>query len=346
MEAEIRNTLPRDEVQLILDNIGLPASGINLAFSDASTVGAGDGDILIALNPEKHGSTREYMRKLRAVLNQKFPQETFFFTAANMTTQILNFGLPAPIDVQVVGRDLVNNYKVTQKMLKRIQAIPGVVDARIHQEIAYPTLNVNVDRDKAQQLGLTQRDVATSMLVSLSGSYQTAPNQWLDLRNGVNYSVTVQTPQYKIDSIDAMQRTPVTPASGSGNTQLLSNLASVQRGVSTAVVNHYNVQPVFDIFCDADLRDLGSVARAVQKVIDDESKGLPKGSWSVMRGQVDHHAELVPPAGYRYRLRSDLRLPVNGRKLPVVARSLHHPHGAAAGIQRHPVDVIRDPDHL
>ena len=285
VEDEIRRTLPPDEIDLILDNIGLPNSGLSLASSDASTIGPSDGDILISLK-EGHGSTREYMRNLRAVLNEKFPQETFFFAAANMTNQILNFGLPAPIDVQVVGRDPVNNYKVTQKMLKRIQAIPGVVDARIHEEIAYPTLNVDVDRDKAEQFGLTQRDVASSMLISLSGSYQTAPNQWLDLRNGVNYSVTVQTPQYKIDSIDAMQRTPVTPAQANGQTQLLSSMAAVHRGISTAIVDHYNVQPVYDIFCDADLRDLGSVARAIQKVVDEESKGLPKGSWSIMRGQV------------------------------------------------------------
>ena len=145
---------------------------------------------------------------------------------------------------------------------------------------------MNVDRDKAQQFGLSQRDVASSMLISLSGSYQTAPNQWLNLQNGVNYSVTVQTPQYKIDSIDAMQRTPVTAIGGAGNTQLLSSVATVQRGVTTAIVDHYNVQPVYDIFCDADLRDLGGVARAIQKVIDEESKGLPKGSWSIMRGQV------------------------------------------------------------
>lgn len=287
VDAEIRRQIPPDEVELILDNIGLPASGINLAFSDSATIGNSDGDILIALNAEKHGSTRQYMRKLRRVLNEKFPQETFFFAAANMTNQILNFGLPSPIDVQVVGRDSVNNYKVVQKMLKRIQQIPGVVDARIHQQIAYPTLNVNIDRDKAQQFGLTQRDVASSMLISLSGSYQTAPNQWLNPQNGVNYSVTVQTPQYRIDSIDAMQRTPITPATGnSGNTQLLSNMATVERGVSTAIVNHYNVQPVYDIFCDADLRDLGSVARQIQRVMNEEAKGLPKGSSTIMRGQV------------------------------------------------------------
>jgi multidrug efflux pump subunit AcrB len=285
VEDEIRKTLPPGEIDLILDNIGLPSSGISLVFSDASTIGSGDGDILISLRAG-HASTRAYMRRLRDVLTKKFPQETFFFAAANMTNQILNFGLPAPIDVQVVGRDPVNNYRVAQKMLKRIAAIPGVVDARIHQQIAYPTLNVDVDRNKAQQFGMTQRDVASAMLVSLSGSYQTAPNQWLNLQNGVNYSVTVQTPQYRIDSIDAMQRTPVTPAGGSGNTQLLSSMATVRRGISTAIVNHYNVQPVYDIFCDVDLRDLGSVARAVQKVIDEESGGLPKGSWSIMRGQV------------------------------------------------------------
>jgi multidrug efflux pump subunit AcrB len=286
VEQEIRNTLPPGEIDLILDNIGLPSSGISLVFSDASTIGAGDGDILIALKEGNHGHTREYMRKLRADLNAKFPEETFFFAAANMTTQILNFGLPSPVDVQVVGRDSAGNYKVAQDILKRIQQIPGVVDARIHQQIAYPTLNVNVDRDKAQQFGLTQRDVASSMLVSLSGSYQTAPNQWLNPQNGVTYNVTVQTPQYKIDSIDAMQRTPVTAAGTAGNTQLLSNLATVQRGVTTAIVNHYNVQPVYDIFCDVDLRDLGSVARQIQKVIDSEQKSLPKGSWAVMRGQV------------------------------------------------------------
>jgi multidrug efflux pump subunit AcrB len=286
VDEVIRQTLPPGEIELILDNIGLPSSGISLVFSDASTIGAGDGDILIALRENHHGDTREYMRKLREVLNQKFPQETFFFAAANMTNQILNFGLPAPIDVQIVGRDTTHNYAVAQKMLKRIENIPGVVDARIHQQIAYPTLNVVVDRDKAQQFGFTQRDVASSMLISLSGSYQTAPNQWLNLQNGVSYSVTVQTPQYKIDSIDAMQRTPVTAAAGAGQTRLLSSMATVSRGVSTAIVNHYNVQPVYDIYCDTDLRDLGSVARAIQRVVDEESAGLPKGSWSIIRGQV------------------------------------------------------------
>ncbi len=283
VEAEIRRVIPAEDVTLILDNIGLPNSGINLAFSDSATIGPGDGDILISL--KEPGHTREYMRRLRRDLHEKFPQETFFFLAANMTTQILNFGLPSPIDVQVVGRTAEQNYAVAQKMLKRIQGISGVVDARIHQEIAHPELRVNVDRAKAEQLGLTQQNVASSMLISLSGSYQTAPNQWLNPQNGVNYSVTVQTPQYKVDSIDAMQRTPIT-ASGATNAQLLSNLASVERGVSTAIVNHYNVQPVYDIFADVDQRDLGGAAAEVRKVMDEEGKNLPRGSWTIMRGQV------------------------------------------------------------
>ncbi len=209
VDEEIRRILPADEVQLILDNIGLPVSGINLAFSDTASISTADGDILISLNPEKHGPTREYMRLLRERLTEKFPQETFFFAAANMTTQILNFGLPAPIDIQVVGRDAEANYDVAERLLERVRKVPGVVDAHIHQERSRPQFNVNVDRAKAQQLGLTQRDVAQSVLISLSGSYMAAPNQWLNPATGINYNVTVQTPQNSIPSLGAMQNTPV-----------------------------------------------------------------------------------------------------------------------------------------
>ena len=186
VEAEIRRIIPPDELQLILDNIGLPTGpgGVAMAFSDSASIGNSDGDILIALNPEKHGPTREYMRRIRKELNAKFPADTFFFTAADMTTQILNFGLPAPIDVQIVGRDAVGNYAVTQRLLAKIRAVPGVMDAHIQQEIDDPKFKINVDRAKAQQFGLTQRDVAQSMLVSLGGSYQTAPNQWVNPAKG------------------------------------------------------------------------------------------------------------------------------------------------------------------
>ena len=287
VEREIRSTIPKEELDTILDNIGLPPGGINLAFSDSSTIGNGDGEILVSLNQEKHGPTLEYERKLRALLHQKFPEETVFFQAANITNQILNFGLPAPIDVQVVGRDPIGNYKIAQQIEREMAGIPGAADVHIHQEVSYPEVRVNVDRSKADQLGLTQRDVANSMLISLSSSGQTAPNQWLNPVNGVNYQVAVQTPTYRIDSFDALQRTPISSSNGSGQTQLLSNLATLRRGVSTAVVNHYNVQPVYDIYANVDQRDLGGVAGETDKIIKNMTKKLPKGATLVMRGQVE-----------------------------------------------------------
>ena len=287
VEREVRNIIPKAELDTILDNIGLPPGGINLAFSDSSTIGNGDGEILISLNQEKHGPTLEYERKVRVMMRDKFPQETMFFQAANITNQILNFGLPAPIDVQVVGRDPVGNYKIAQQLEREMAAIPGAADVHIHQEVNYPEVRVNVDRSKSNQLGLTQRDVANSLLISLSSSGQVAPNQWLNPVNGVNYQVAVQTPTYRIDSFDAIQRTPISSLTGNGQTQLLSNLATLRRGVSTAVVNHYNVQPVYDIYANVDQRDLGGVADEVDKIIKNVSKKLPKGASLVMRGQVE-----------------------------------------------------------
>lgn len=293
IDEEIRHMIPQEEVQLIIDNIGLPVSGINLAFSDTASISSADGDILISLNPEKHGATREYMRQIRDRLTEKFPQETFFFAAANMTTQILNFGLPAPIDIQVVGRDAKQNYAVAERLLAKVRKVPGVADARIHQEVARPQFDVNVDRSKAQELGLTQRDVAQSMLISLSGSYQAAPNQWLDPATGINYQVTVQTPQSLIDSLDAIQGTPINGPqnvqTSLKDTHLLATLAKIGRSTSPTLISHYNVQPVFDIFCDVDRRDLGGVARDVQKILDEEtgSGKLPRGSWLILRGQAE-----------------------------------------------------------
>ena len=287
VEREVRNIIPKAELDTILDNIGLPPGGINLAFSDSSTIGNGDGEILISLNQEKHAPTLEYERKVRVMMHDKFPEETMFFQAANITNQILNFGLPAPIDVQVVGRDPIGNYKIAQQLEREMAAIPGAADVHIHQEVNYPEVRVNVDRSKSDQLGLTQRDVANSLLISLSSSGQVAPNQWLNPVNGVNYQVAVQTPTYRIDSFDALQRTPISSLTGNGQTQLLSNLATLRRGVSTAVVNHYNVQPVFDIYANVDQRDLGGVADQVDKIIKDVSKKLPKGATLVMRGQVE-----------------------------------------------------------
>ncbi len=287
VEDEIRRQIPSTELDTILDNIGLPNGGINLAFSDSATIGAGDGEILISLKEGNHRPTQEYIRKLRAALNKKFPYLTTFFQPANITNQILNFGLPAPIDVQVVGRNADANYRVVRELQRRISVIPGAVDVHVHQEVNYPEVQVNVDRIKADQAGLTQRDVANSLLISLSSSGQVSPNQWLNPVNGVNYQVAVQTPQYRVDSFDALDRTPISAGSGAGTTQLLSNLATMRRGNSVAIVNHYNVQPVFDVYANTDQRDLGGVASDIQKVVKDMTPKLPRGTFIDVRGQVE-----------------------------------------------------------
>ena len=284
VEDEVRKVIPAGELDTILDDIGLPGGGINLAFSDSSTIGVSDGEILISMK-ENHTPTQEVERRLRTRLRERFPELTFFFQAANITNQILNFGLPAPIDVQIVGRDPVGNYKAAEEIARKVSFIPGAVDVHVHQQVSYPEVRVNVDRSKAEELGLTQRDVANSMLISLSSSGQVAPNQWLNPVNGVNYQVAVQTPQIRIDSFDALQRTPISSSARGGQTQLLSNLATLSRGVSTAIVNHYNVQPVFDVFANVDQRDLGGVAADVRKIIDQTK--LSKGSYIEMRGQVE-----------------------------------------------------------
>ena len=283
VEKEIRAIIPVDQVQLILDNIGLPTGGINLAFSNSSTISNADGEILIALKPGKR-DTQKYMRLLRADLRQKFPDGTFFFTPANITNQILDFGLPAPIDLQVVGRGK-GNFALAQDLMRRVADIPGAVDVHIHQQVTYPTMQVNVDRSKARQVGLTQQDVAQSMLISLTGTGQTAPNEWLNPLNGVNYQIVVQTPIYRVNTLADLARTPVT--SPLGNTsQLLGNLASFKRDATPIIVDHYNIQPVFDIYADVDQRDLGGVSSEIRKIMDNAQKTLPVGTTLELRGEV------------------------------------------------------------
>jgi multidrug efflux pump subunit AcrB len=283
VEKEIRHVIPVEELKMIVDNIGLPNGGFNLAFSDSATTSDSDGDILISLDPGKR-HTQLYMRQLRAKLHQKFPDGTFFFTPANITNQILDFGLPAPIDLQLAGHGK-NNYQLAQKLLKQVEAIPGIADAHIHQQIALPTIDVNVDRLKSRQIGLTQQDIAQSLLISLSGTGQTAPNEWLNPQNGVNYQVVVQTPQYRIDTLQALARTPLT--SPAGNTsQLLGNVANFERDVTPVIINHYNIQPVYDIYADTDQRDLGGVASEIRKIMDKTYDSLPAGTTLALRGQV------------------------------------------------------------
>jgi multidrug efflux pump subunit AcrB len=283
IEKEIRKVIPPDQVKLILDNIGLPSGGINLAFSASAVISNSDGDILISLTPGKR-NTQLYMRELRTDLHQKFPTAIFFFTPANITNQILDFGLPAPIDLQVLGRGK-NNYELAQQLLKKVQAIPGIADAHIHQRVALPTIDVNVDRMKAQQIGLTQQNVAQSMLISLTGTGQTAPNEWLNYQTGVNYQVVVQTPTYRIDSLPSLGRTPLTATAGNAS-QLLTNVANFKRDFTPVIINHYNIQPVFDVQADVDQRDLGGVAGEVRKIMNDAQANLPVGTTLALRGEV------------------------------------------------------------
>jgi multidrug efflux pump subunit AcrB len=285
IETEIRGLIPAQELDSILDNIGLPNSGINLAFSDSITKGNGDGEILIALKADHH-PTLEYTRKLRSTLAARFPAETFFFQAADITSEILNFGLPAPVDVQVIGNNLNQNAAVARKLQNEITGLPGAVDVFVRQREDYPTVDVNVDRILANESGLTQRDVASSLLISLSASGQVAPNQWLDPQNGVNYQVAAQTPQYKIDTFDAMRRTPISPPSG-GATQLLYNLAGLKRNNSPEIESHYDIRPVIDIFASPDKRDLGGLAADIEKIIAKIRPTLPRGTTIDLRGQVD-----------------------------------------------------------
>ena len=286
VEASIRKKIPRQELRTILDNIGLPMGGMNLAYSDSASIGTYDGEILIALNPENHSPTADYLHLLRRDLRTEFPELTFFFQPANITNQILNFGLPAPIDVQVMGRDKRAAYQFARQMEKKIAAIPGTADVHLHQVMDYPELQVKVDRVRAAQAGLTQRDVANSMLISLSSSGQVAPNFWLNPVNGVSYTVAVQTPQYRIDSFAELARTPIA-SPGSRAPQLLSNLATFERASSMAVVNHYNVQPVFDVFANVEGRDLGSVGNGVMKVVEEMQGELPRGTFLNVRGQME-----------------------------------------------------------
>ncbi len=284
VEDTIRHTIPANELGLVLDNIGLPISGVNLAFSDSATVGASDGEILVSLKEGEHRPTPEYVRQLRHDLKEKFPDLIFFFQPADIVGQILNFGLPSPIDIQVVGRDQ-KNYQIALELAERVSHIPGAVDVHVHQIVNAPELRVNVDRTRAEQVGLTQRDVASDLLISLSSSGQAAPNFWLNPENGVSYAVAVQTPQYKMDSVDALQSTPIT--GGPSGPQLLSNLATVQHQTAMAVINHYNVQPVFDVYANVQGRDLGGVAGDIDKIVAEYQNKLPRGSSLVMRGQVD-----------------------------------------------------------
>jgi len=285
VEQAIRELIPESELSLTLDNMGLPAGGLNLGFADTANTSSADGEILVALNRESGASAERYVRTLRRELPGRFPELSFFFQPSDIVSQTLNFGLPAPIDIQVAGRAREENYKLAREIERAVRQVPGAVDVHLHQVVDAPELHVDVDRDRAILAGLSQRDVASDVLYALSGSAQSVPNLWLNHKSGISYAVSVQTPPHRIDTLDALGATPVT--SKVGGSQLLTNLASVKRRTTTAVASHYNAQPVFDVYANVDGRDLGGVARDVDRVLAGFRGKLPKGSTLSVRGQVE-----------------------------------------------------------
>jgi multidrug efflux pump subunit AcrB len=285
VEDIIRQVIPADELETIIDNIGLPNGSTGLAFSDTATVGTADGEILVAMHPEKHGSTWAYVREIRARLNREMPNCTFFTQPSDIVGQILNFGLPAPIDLQIAGQDSAGNYALIKELSARVARIPGAVDVHIHQVVNAPALAVKVDRTRAEELGLSENSVANNLLISLSGTAQVAPSYWLSPQ-GVQYLVAAQAPQFTIDSIEALKSLPIGVVGPQNTPEILGNVASIERTVSQQVVGHYNIQPVFDVYANVDGTDLGSVASAVKKLLPEFEKRLPRGSTIKLRGQA------------------------------------------------------------
>jgi multidrug efflux pump subunit AcrB len=284
VDRYIRTQIPPAEMQGILDNIGLPTSGINISYSNSGSIGDADAEILGSLQT-KHHPTADYVQHLRQELPRRFPGTQFFFEPADIVAQTLNFGIPAPLDIQIVGKDVASNFAVASQIANKMRAVPGAVDVHIQQAIDQPRLQFDVDRTRIQQVGLTERDVANNVLIALSSSFQTTPNFWLNPVNGVSYNIAVQTPQYRIASLDELRNIPVNSPYAPAP-QLFANLAGMTPQQEPAVVSHYNVAPVIDVYASVQNRDLGGVAAEVQKITDAAQKQLPRGSHLVTRGQV------------------------------------------------------------
>ena len=283
VENAVRATIPPRELASVVDNIGLPVSGINLTYDNTGTTGAQDGDIMISLN-EDHAPTAEYVRRLRETLPRAFPGTTFAFLPADIVSQILNFGAPAPIDVQVSGVNEAGNARYSQELLQRMKYVPGLADARLQQASTVPSFTINVNRTRADEVGITEQDVTNSVVAVLSGTSQVQPTYWLDHRNGVSYAIVAQTPQYQMTSLSDLQNLQVTGPNAAP--QLLGGIATIDRGVEPNVVSHYNIEPDLDIFATPQGRDLGAVAGDIRKIIHATAKDLPKGSIVSVRGQV------------------------------------------------------------
>ncbi|MGA8440468.1 MAG: efflux RND transporter permease subunit [Candidatus Sulfotelmatobacter sp.] len=285
VEDSIRKQIPADEIKSIIDNIGLPYSGINLSYSNSAPVGTSDADVLVTLSPNHH-PTGEYVDKLRLSLAKQFPGVMFAFLPSDMVTQILNFGLPAPIDIQVIGNNLEGNREWASDLMQKIRYVPGTADLRVQQAFDEPYLHLRIERTKAQELGYTGADIAQNLLISLGGSFQTSPTFWVDPRTGVSYSIATQTPQYRADTLQDLVNIPVTNTTGAAAPSLMASLVSVKRGAGMAVESHYDIAPVIDIYGSVSGRDLGGVARDINKHIDALRSQLPRGSHVVVRGQV------------------------------------------------------------
>jgi multidrug efflux pump subunit AcrB len=285
VERSIRQHIPADEVRGVLDNIGLPYSVLNYMYSTDGTIGAGDADLLVTLQ-EKHHPTPDYIRNLRSSLPREFPGVTFYFLPADITTQILNFGLPAPIDVQIEGQDVQTNHELANRVLSQLRHVPGLADLRIQQEFDYPRFNVDVDRTKAAGGGYTALNITDSLLVSLSGSFQTTPTFYLNWKNGVSYNLVTQAPQYRIQSLWDLRNIPISSPSAP-QPEILSDVASVTRGNEMQVMSHYNIRRIVDIYGDVQDRDLGAVGRDVNRIVDANRKLLARGSFFRIRGQME-----------------------------------------------------------
>ncbi len=285
VEHQVRRIIPPSEIASITDNIGLPFSGINMAYQNTGTVGPEDGDTYITLRPD-HGPTAQYVERLRTELPREFPGTTFSFLPADIVSQILNFGLPAPIDLQVIGKSREADYHYAAELLQRVRRVPGIADARIQQVYDYPQINVDVDRTLAREVGLSERDVASSLLVTLSGSGQVKPNFWLNTRNGVRYRVVTQMPQYRIDNVSDLEQLPLT-SPATRNPEYLGGIADITLGPGAALISHYDVQPVVDIYGATQGRDLGAVAGDIERIVQKTKSDVPKGAYVALRGQVE-----------------------------------------------------------
>ena len=337
VEDKIREVIPERDRDLIVDDIGVPQRVYNLAFTDGSTINVNDGTILVSLK-EGHAPTSAYVRKLREVLPAAFPSETFYFQAADMITQVLNFGLPAQIDVRVVGRDRTTNIRVAEGLRRRLADIPGIADVHLQQELDAPAFIANIDRSRALQLGLNAQAIANEVYTSLSSSEQVAPNFWTDPVSGIPYYIAVQTPERLLSSLNEIGNTPVSaalPAKGSPIPGLLSNVAALKRESVPTNLNQTNIQPVYDVYASVQGRDLGSVSTDTRVAQAAQARQLHHGS------RTDpEHARFLPGSRHRIAVRRRVRLPADGRQLPEFRRPFGSHPGVARDLLRHRHDVV------